>query len=95
MKDSPNLDAFAPNELREFWKKYRRANRRLVRELLGLSETAPVERETVTGVQALAAYAIDAAAARTARLEGRIDAAMRIEAGLELRYEGLPEALRW
>lgn len=90
MNTIPNFDAMTEAELRAFWSKYHRPTRKNAAALVG------DRRKGYIGIcHTLAVYAMSKGCAVRLRTVGEIARAMTYEHSCELRYNELPEDLRW
>lgn len=90
MNTIPNFDSMSAEELMQFWKRYTRPTRKDAEALIG-----DRRKGFTTLCGALAAYACDKAVAIGCRLRGEIDTAMGYERSADMRYEALPDDLKW
>ncbi len=90
MNTIPNFDAMNRDELMAFWSRYHRPTRKDAEALIG------DRRKGFTVLcGTLAAYACDKAVAIGCRLRGDIDTALGYEKHADMRYDGLPDDLKW
>jgi hypothetical protein len=83
-----NLDGMSIDELRAFWDKWHRTTSMRAYEVLPIKHARDA-------MESLAAYAMDKQLAMRNRLEGKIETALYFERNCELRYNNLPQEVKW